>query len=134
MLLSLLSKEEKFYFIDLLKKVLVVDGPTNDLELHVQAIYQSEMGDDMNKYRKSLLTTEKLIEYFAAKSKGVKNIVFYNLYAASLIDEFYSVEEHILLDQIQQAWNIPDKTKMELCKAVYAERDLREKVKRIVNE
>ena len=134
MLLSLLSKEEKFYFIDLLKKVLVVDGPTNEFELHVQAIFQSEMGNDMNKYRTSLLTTEKLIEYFSQKPKGVKNIVFYNLFSASLIDEFYSVEEHILLDQIQQAFAIPNKTKIELCKAVYAERDLREKVKRIVNE
>lgn len=134
MLLSVLSKEEKFYFIDLLKKVLVVDGPTNEFEEHVQSIFQAELGKDMERYRKSSLTTEKLIQYFAEKSKPTKCIVYYNLFAASLIDEFYSVEEHLLLEQIQQALNIPNKTRIELCKAVYAERDLREKVKRIVHE
>ena len=134
MLLNLLSKEEKMYFIDLLRKVLIIDGPTNEFEKQVQAKFQSEMGSDINKYRMSLLTTEKLIEYFSAKSKGVKNIVYYNLVAASLYDEFYSVEEHLLLDQIQKSFEITDKKKIELVKAVYAERDLKEKVKRIVNE
>lgn len=134
MLLNLLSKEEKMYFIDLLRKVLIIDGPTNEFEKQVQAKFQSEMGSDISKYRMSLLTTEKLIEYFSAKSKGVKNIVYYNLVAASLYDEFYSVEEHLLLDQIQKSFQITDKKKIELVKAVYAERDLKEKVKRIVNE
>lgn len=134
MLLNLLSKEEKMYFIDLLRKVLIIDGPTNEFEKQVQAKFQSEMGSEISKYRMSLLTTEKLIEYFSAKSKGVKNIVYYNLVAASLYDEFYSVEEHLLLDQIQKSFAITDKKKIELVKAVYAERDLKEKVKRIVNE
>ena len=134
MLLNLLSKEEKMYFIDLLRKVLIIDGPTNEFEKQVQAKFQSEMGSDINKYRMSMLTTEKLIEYFSAKSKGVKNIVYFNLVAASLYDEFYSVEEHLLLDQIQKSFEITDKKKIELVKAVYAERDLKEKVKRIVNE
>lgn len=134
MLLNLLSKEEKMYFIDLLRKVLIIDGPTNEFEKQVQAKFQSEMGSEISKYRMSLLTTEKLIEYFSAKSKGVKNIVYYNLVAASLYDEFYSVEEHLLLDQIQKSFEITDKKKIELVKAVYAERDLKEKVKRIVNE
>ncbi len=134
MLLNLLSKEEKMYFIDLLRKVMIIDGPANEFEKQVQAMFQSEMGNEIGKYRMSLLTTEKLIEFFAAKSKGVKNIVFYNLFAASLYDDFYSVEEHVLLDQIQKSFEITDKKKMELLKAVYAERDLKEKVKRIVNE
>ena len=134
MLLNLLSKEEKMHFIDLLRKVLIIDGPANEFEKQIQAKFQSEMGSEISKYRMSLLTTEKLIEYFSAKSKGVKNIVYYNLVAASLYDEFYSVEEHILLDQIQKAFEITEKKKIELVKAVYAERDLKEKVKRIVNE
>ena len=134
MLLNLLSKEEKMHFIDLLRKVLIIDGPANEFEKQIQAKFQSEMGSEISKYRMSLLTTEKLIEYFSAKSKGVKNIVYYNLVAASLYDEFYSVEEHLLLDQIQKSFAITEKKKIELVKAVYAERDLKEKVKRIVNE
>lgn len=135
MLLNLLSKEEKNYFIDLLKKTITVDGPVNDIEKSVISKLQGEMGEDISKFfRFSTLTTEKLIEYFASKPKGVKNIVFYNLFAASLIDDFYSVEEHLLLEQIQEAFGIPNKTKVELCKLVYAERDLKEKIKRMIIE
>lgn len=134
MLLNLLSKEEKNYFINLLKKTIAIDGPVNDVEKLVIAKLQAEMGEDISKFSFSKLTTEKLIEYFADKPKGVKNIVFYNLFAASLIDDFYNVEEHLLLEQIQEAFKIPNKTKMELCKLVYAERDLKEKIKRMIIE
>lgn len=134
MLLNLLSKEEKNYFVDLLRKMLAIDGPSNELEKIVFAKLQTEMGEDINKFRFSTLTTEKLIEYFAGKSKGVKNIIYYNLFYASLIDDFYSVEEHLLLEQIQAQFDISNKTKIELCKAVYEERDLKEKVKRLVIE
>ena len=35
MLLNILSKEEKYYFIDLLTKVFVVDGSVSDYEKHI---------------------------------------------------------------------------------------------------
>ena len=60
--------------------------------------------------------------------------MYMNLFAASLEDEWYNVEEHFLLDEIQKAFNIPAKKKIELMKVVYADRDLREKAKRIVSE
>ena len=134
MLLNLLNKEEKTNFIELLKKTIVIDGPINDVEKNVIAKFQAEMGEDIGKLRFGSASTEKLIEYFANKPKGIKNIVYYNLFAASLIDDFYNVEEHLLLEQIQEAFQIPNKTKMELCKAVYAERDLKEKIKRMIIE
>ena len=134
MLLNLLNKEEKTNFIELLKKTIAVDGTINDVEKNVIAKFQAEMGEDVGKFRLGSVTTEKLIEYFSNKSKGVKNIVYYNLFAASLIDDFYNIEEHLLLEQIQEAFQIPNKTKMELCKAVYAERDLKEKIKRMIIE
>lgn len=134
MLLNLLSKEEKYYFIDLLVRVTSVDGPVSDFEIQVIKMFKTEMGDDINRYRKSSLQTDKLIEYFANKSKAIKNVVYYNIAWASLSDEFYSVEEHFLLDQIQHEFGITNKKKIELLKAVYAERDLREKVKRLVAE
>jgi len=92
------------------------------------------MGDDALRYRKSNLSLEKLIDYFATKPKVTKNLVFLNLLSASLADEFYSVEEHFLLEQIQNSLEIPRKKRTELVKAVYADRDLREKVKRIISE
>jgi len=134
MRLNLLTKEEKFYFIDLLVKVISVDGTTNEMEMQIINKLKYEMGDDALRYRKSNLSLEKLIDYFATKPKVTKNLVFLNLLSASLADEFYSVEEHFLLEQIQNSLEIPRKKRTELVKAVYADRDLREKVKRIISE
>ena len=134
MLLSLLSKEEKYYFLDLLSKVICSDGPVSDYEKKVIDLYKAEMGSDITRYRRSNQNTEQLINYFTDKSKAIKNVVYYNISWASLTDEFYSVEEHLILDDIQRAFGITNRKKMELLKAVYAERDLREKIKRIVAE
>ncbi|MFA6611110.1 MAG: hypothetical protein WCS78_01850 [Bacilli bacterium] len=134
MLLNLLTKEEKFYFIDLLVKVISIDGQTNEMEIQIVSKLKYEMGDDALKYRKSNLSLEKLIDYFASKPKVTKNLVFLNLISASLSDEFYSVEEHFLLEQIQNSLEIPRKKRTELVKVVYADRDLREKAKRIISE
>ncbi|MDD3999758.1 MAG: hypothetical protein PHX62_02545 [Bacilli bacterium] len=134
MFLSLLSKEEKFYFIDLLGKVVGVDGEANETETQIINRLKYEMGEDALKYRKSSLSLEKLIDYFSEKPKATKNLVFMNLVSSSLYDEFYSVEEHLLIEQIQNAFNISNKKKSELMKIVYAERDLREKAKRLIAE
>ncbi len=134
MLLNVLSKEEKFYFLDLLICVVSVDGPVTDYEKQVLSLYKAEMGDDINKYRKSNLKAEQLMDMFSEKSKVIKNIVYYNISWASLSDEFYSAEEHFILDDIQKKFGITNRKKVELLKAVYAERDLKEKVKRIVFE
>ena len=134
MLLSLLSKEEKYYFLDLLSRVISIDGPVSDYEKKVIDLFKAEMGSDITKYRRSNQSTEQLINYFTDKSKAIKNVVYYNISWASLTDEFYSVEEHLILDDIQHAFGITNRKKMELLKAVYAERDLREKIKRIVAE
>lgn len=134
MLLNLLTKEEKYYFLDLLSKVFTVDGEITDFEKKIMQLYKTEMGDDINKHRHSSLQFEKLVEYFAAKPKTTKNIVYYNIVFVSLSDEFYSVEVHELLEKIQQELLITNKKKTELLKAIYAEKDLREKVKRLVFE
>lgn len=134
MLLGLLSREEKIHFIDLLGKIIVVDGPTNELETQIINKLKHEMGDDVAKYRKTNLSLEKLIEYFAEKPKTIKNLVFLNIVSASLYDDFYSVEEHIVIEKIQEQFGISNKKKQELVKVVYAERDLREKAKRVISE
>lgn len=135
MFLSLLTKEEKYYFIDLLVKIVNVDGDPTETELQVVNRLKYEMGEDALRYRsKSNMSLDKLIEYFANKPKATKNLVFMNLVSTALYDEFYSVEEHLLIEQIQNAFEISNKKKSELMKIVYAERDLREKAKRIIAE
>ena len=134
MFLSLLSKEEKYYFIDLMTKLVSVDGEANEAELQVINRLKYEMGEDVLRYRKGNMSLEKLIEYFSQKTKSIKNLVFMNLVSASLNDEWYSVEEHFLIEEIQTAFGLTDKKKSDLMKVVYAERDLRERAKRIISE
>ena len=134
MLLNLLTKEEKHRFMDLLLKVISVDGPTSETEKKIIDRLKYEMGEDALRYRSSPTQLEKLIEFFSTKPQTTKNLVFYNLLSAALSDEFYSVEEHIVMDQIQEGFNISQKKKNELIKAVYLERDIKEKVKRVISE
>ncbi len=134
MLLNLLTKEEKHRFMDLLLKVISVDGPTSETEKKIIDRLKYEMGEDALRYRSSPTQLEKLIEFFSTKPQTTKNLVFYNLLSASLSDEFYSVEEHIVIAQIQEGFNISQKKKNELIKAVYLERDIKEKVKRVISE
>ncbi len=134
MLLSLLTKEEKYYFIDLLNDLISVDGDPTQIEANLIKKLKLEMGEDISKYKKSNLSKEKLMEYFSSKPKATKNLVFLNLVSVSLNDEWYSVEEHFLLEEIQQAFDISDKKKIELMKVVYAERDLRERIKRVISD
>ena len=80
------------------------------------------------------MTIDKLVDYFSKKNPTIKNLVYLNLVSVSLYDEFYSVEEHFLLEDIRNRLEIPDKKKTELMKIVYSERDLREKAKRVITE
>lgn len=134
MFLSLLSKEEKHYFIDLLTKVVAVDGEANEIETQVINRLKYEMGEDALKYRKSNHSLVKLVQYFAEKTKATRNLIFMNLVSASLYDEWYSVEEHFLIEEIQKELQITERKKTDLMKVVYAERDLRERAKRIISE
>lgn len=134
MLLSLLNKEEKVNFVDLLIKLVNINGEVSDADLSIIKKYKNEMGDDISKVKKSTKSKDQLITYFKDKSETIRNLIYLNLVAASLNDIWYSVEEHFLLEEIQNAFNISDKKRIELMKLVYSERDLREKVKRVISE
>lgn len=134
MLLNLLTKDEKHKFLDLLVKVINSDGQTSEAEKVIIEKFRYEMGEDALRYHASGAPIEKLIEYFSEKPTATKSLVFYNIINASLADEFYSVEEHLIIEKIQEGFQISNKKKTDLMKAVYAERDLRERVKRIIGE
>lgn len=134
MLLNLLSKDEKHKFLDLLVRVINIDGPTSDTEKIIIEKLRYEMGEEALKYHYSSTPIDKLIEYFAQKPTATKNLVFYNIINASLSDEFYSVEEHLVIEKLQEAFQITNKKRTEIIKTVYAERDLRERAKRVISE
>ena len=134
MLLSLLTREEKKYFIDLLNRVVLVDGKATETEQKIFNRLKYELGENFNSYKISALSIDKLINYFAKKNDSTKRLVYMNIVALSLNDELYSVEEHLLIEKIQEAFGINEKKKKELMKLVYAERDLRENAKRLISE
>lgn len=133
LLLSLLNDEEKGYFFDLLLKIIAFDGKvTPDDEQSIINTFQSELGE--YKYQSSDKTFEELLEYFKEKSKVVKNIVLLNVFNVSLLDEWYSAEEHFMIEKVQENLGITEKKGLELKRLVYATRDLRERVKRVISE
>ncbi len=134
MLLNLLSKEEKGKFLDLLLCVIIRDGKTTQSEEAVINKFKNEMGEEASRFRRSNTSLDKLVEYFVDKPQTTKNLVYYNIVSASLNDEFYSVEEHILIEEIQQKLGVSARKRTEIMKTVYAERDIREKVKRVITE
>lgn len=133
MFLNILSKEEKLNFLDLVIKVVKVDGEMTEHERETIRLMKYELAEDIVKYHKGNLSLDKLVDYFAQKPSLTKNLVYTNLYAITLQDEFYSVEDHSILEDIRQKFGISDRKKGELLKIVYAERDLKEKAKRVLN-
>lgn len=134
MFLSLLNKEEKHYFVDFIIKIVSFDGELSELETQIINRMKGEMGTELDSYKPSTLSLEELTGYFSTKPKVTRNIVFMNILAASLVDEWYSAEEHFLIESIQLKLNISDKKRLDFFKVVYAERDLRERAKRIITE
>ena len=120
--------------MDLAIELVSVDGKPSETELAIIKKFKKEIGEDVSKYKKSNMSKEKLLEYFVQRSYPTRNLVYMNLVATSLNDDYYSVEEHLFLEKIQQAFGISEKKKNELMKLVYSERDLREKVKRVISE
>jgi hypothetical protein len=134
MFLSLLNKGEKHYFVDFIVKIVSFDGEISEFEQQIINRMKGEMGPELDTYKPSTLTLDELTTFFSTKPKVTKNIVFMNILAASLVDEWYSAEEHFLIESIQLKLGISDKKRLEFFKVVYAERDLRERAKRIITE
>jgi hypothetical protein len=133
LLLSLLKGEEKGFFLDLLLKIIAFDGNISDVEQsNIINSIKYQLGDFG--YVPSELSFDQLLDFFKEKSKVIRNVVFLNVFYVSLTDEWYSAEEHFMIEQVQERLSISDKKSLELKRLVYAERDLREKVKRVVSE
>jgi hypothetical protein len=132
MFLNILSREEKLNFIDLLVRVVRIDGEMTEHEKELIRLMKYELAEDLAKYHKGNASLDKLVDYFSQKPSMTKNLVYTNLFAITLQDEFYSVEDHFILEDIRQKFGISDRKKAELLKIVYAERDFKEKAKRVL--
>lgn len=133
MLLSLLNDEEKRYFIDLLNRIVLADGEKTKKETVLFETLRGELQIGEG-YKFSTRSLDTLINYFAKKDLAVKKLVYMNLASISLIEDFYRVEVHMIMEKIQEKFALSDKDKKELLKIVYAERDIKEKAKRVIHE
>lgn len=134
MFLSVLSKEEKYNYLDLLTFLLTQNDKCNEEAKKIIDRHRFEAGEEGFRYRRGTSNKDNLLKFFEDRSSVCKKIVFMNLIGASIDYDYYSVQLHDLIEEIRQSFNISDKDKKEINKIIYSERDVREKARRIISE
>ncbi|MFU8793124.1 MAG: hypothetical protein ACNA7K_03780 [Acholeplasmataceae bacterium] len=135
MLLSTLNRKEKLKFLDLALHMVSVDGEPTAFEQRLLNMMVAEVGDGIVKeYQFSLSQSlEETLSFFDQCSRPVKNICYLNLLRLTMFDDFYNTVEHYFLEDIRERFSITEFKKKQLMRAVYMERDLKERAKRLVN-
>jgi len=134
MLLKLLTKEEKQYFLDLMNFIVSMNSNNAQVEIEVIKQFKSEMGDEINNYHKSSKKEDDVLKYFQGRPKVTRNIVYLNILFCTLSDVMYSTEEHFFIEKVQEVFGISNRKKNELIKIVFAERDIVEHARQSVME
>lgn len=135
MLLSLLSRKEKLKFLDMAMHMVSVDGEPTSVEQRLLNMMLAEVGDGIVQEYHFALSKDlnETMAFFESANKTVKNIVYYNLMKVAMTDDFYNTTEHFFLEEIRERFQIDEAKKKQLMNLVFAERDLRERAKRIVS-
>jgi len=136
MFLGLLNRKEKLKFLDLAIYMIDVDGEPTLVEKRLLETIKAELGKEIvDEYTFTRSDdVDMTIQFFTDSNKVVRNIIFLNLSKIMLVDDFYNTSEHVLLEKIQKAFSITPEKRRELIKLVYEEKDLREKVKRALED
>ena len=134
MLLSLLNKKEMLKFLDLAIYMVDIDGEPTQYEKTILNRMIAELEAVKDEYSFRLTdSVENTIEFFTKCNSVVKNIVYLNLVVISMEDDLYNTSELLFLEKIQKKFGISAEKRRELFSIVYADRDLKEKAKRIIN-
>ncbi len=131
MLLDLLTKKEKHLFLDVATYMTSADGEILESESLEIRLMTNEMGTDAKDYKTG--DVQNAIEVLGDSSVKVQRLVLLNVIIISLSDDFYHTEEHLVVEQLLEAWGISAKKKAELFKLVYNYKDLREKAKLVIS-
>jgi hypothetical protein len=136
MFLGLLNRKEKLKFLDLAIYMIDVDGEPTLVEKRLLETIKAELGKEIvDEYTFTRSDdVDMTIQFFIDSNKVVRNIIFLNLSKIMLVDDFYNTSEHVLLEKVQKAFSITPEKRRELIKLVYEEKDLREKVKRALED
>ena len=133
MLLNLLNKKEMLKFLDLAIYMVDIDGEPTQYEKTILNRMIAELEAVKDEYSFRLTdSVENTIEFFTKCNSVVKNIVYLNLVVISMEDDLYNTSELLFLEKIQKKFGISAEKRRELFSIVYADRDLKEKAKRII--
>ena len=133
MLLNLLNKKEMLKFLDLAIYMVDIDGEPTQYEKTILNRMIAELEAVKDEYSFRLTdSVENTIDFFTKCNNVVKNVVYLNLVIISMEDDLYNTSELLFLEKIQKKFGISAEKRRELFSIVYAERDLKEKAKRII--
>ena len=133
MFLNLLNKKEMLKFLDLAIYMVDIDGEPTQYEKTILNRMIAELEAVKDEYSFRLTdSVENTIEFFTKCNSVVKNIVYLNLVVISMEDDLYNTSELLFLEKIQKKFGISAEKRRELFSIVYADRDLKEKAKRII--
>ena len=133
MLLNLLNKKEMLKFLDLAIYMVDIDGEPTQYEKTILNRMIAELDAVKDEYSFRLTdSVENTIEFFTKCNNVVKNVVYLNLVVISMEDDLYNTSELLFLEKIQKKFGISAEKRRELFSIVYADRDLKEKAKRII--
>jgi hypothetical protein len=133
MLLNLLNKKEMLKFLDLAIYMVDIDGEPTQYEKTILNRMIAELDAVKDEYSFRLTdSVENTIDFFTKCNNVVKNVVYLNLVVISMEDDLYNTSELLFLEKIQKKFGISAEKRRELFSIVYAERDLKEKAKRII--
>jgi hypothetical protein len=133
MLLNLLNKKEMLKFLDLAIYMVDIDGEPTQYEKTILNRMIAELEAVKDEYSFRLTdSVENTIDFFTKCNNVVKNVVYLNLVVISMEDDLYNTSELLFLEKIQKKLGISAEKRRELFSIVYAERDLKEKAKRII--
>lgn len=135
MFLSLLNQKETLKFLDLAIYMVDIDGEPTDIEKSILEKMFREVGYVVSDYSFQYSDSiEETVEFFVNSNRVVKNVVFLNLVKITLTDDLYNTTEHLFLEQIQEKFDITPERRRELMSLAYEERDLRERIARVLKE
>ena len=133
MLLNLLNKKEMLKFLDLAIYMVDIDGEPTQYEKTILNRMIAELEAVKDEYSFRLTdSVENTIDFFTKCNSVVKNVVYLNLVVISMEDDLYNTSELLFLEKIQKKFGISAEKRRELFSIVYADRDLKEKAKRII--
>ena len=133
MLLNLLNKKEMLKFLDLAIYMVDIDGEPTQYEKTILNRMIAELDAVKDEYSFRLTdSVENTIDFFTKCNNVVKNVVYLNLVVISMEDDLYNTSELLFLEKIQKKFGISAEKRRELFSIVYADRDLKEKAKRII--